>query len=455
MGRFAAIGIVFLTRAFLARLLDTDDFGRFMLLANFTTLAAMMSMGGLNRSLVRFISGAVGVNDRRLAAAHLRTVLRAAACLLSSGSLITFVVCWTLVPYLMPHTSTPTLLAVLVAATVALSAAHQLIAEVLRSLHDLRLATLLAGPTGGPLASLTFLVVLGCSSVWFHPLLTTTVALNLAALGLSLPVALWCLLHVVRRQLPLALDRHVGSSTADAGNSVATFLLLSLPIMITEFFWLASSQTDLWVAGAWAGADDLALYSIARQFVLLASLPTNLANLTITATIPRLHAQGATADLERLVRGSATLAGVPTLLGIGAVAIVAGPLAALLFGTFYAGSATLIIILLLGQVVVACSGPCTLALVVTGNERVALWSAAVGIAIQALLGPTAVRRCGIEGLAVLSAAVCAAQHIFNCVEARRRIGVTTAFSPRTALQFLRRSIALSTGLGSSPQESLR
>jgi O-antigen/teichoic acid export membrane protein len=453
MGRLAAIGIVFLTRIYLARLLDTDDFGRFMLLTNITTLAAMITMGGLNRSLVRFISGAMGLENHCLATAHLRTVLRAAVCMLSSGSLFTFIIYWTLAPYLMPHTSTATLLAALIAATVALSAAHQLIAELLRSLNDLKLATLLAGPSGGPLANLVFLIVLGISSFAVRPLLTTTVAFHLAALALTLPVALWCLRQVVRRQLPLASDFQIGFSAADA-NAASKFLLLSLPIMITESLWLASSQCDLWVAGAWAGADDLALYSIARQFVLLVSVPMNLANLTITAMIPRLHAQGATAELERLVRGSATLAGLPTLLGIGAIAMLAGPLAALMFGEFYAGAATPIVILLLGQAVVACSGPCTLALVVTGYERVALCSAAAGIAIQGLLGPLAVRQGGIQGLAALSATVCAAQHIFNCVEVRRRIGVTTAFSPGMALRLVRNSTARFNGSCANQRESL-
>ena len=130
----------------------------------------------------------------------------------------------------------------------------QLIAEACRSIHEIRLASLFSGgQTGGLLSNLLFLVLVAAGTVMMRPSLWTALALNLVAMAVSLPVAIFGLLHGVCARLQTTTH-----CEPERAISVGTLLVYALPMLMIQLFTFGSTQADLWIAGICWPHDELA-----------------------------------------------------------------------------------------------------------------------------------------------------------------------------------------------------
>ena len=112
--------------------------------------------------------------------------------------------------------------------------------------------------------------------------------------------------------------------------------LVSLPLLLIQLLVFVTAQSDLWIAGIFCPHDQLAQYGAARRLTLLVAMPMQIASMTVLATIAELHAQGRRAELERLLRHTASLAAIPSLGALLLLIVCGGPALTLLFGPFYA-----------------------------------------------------------------------------------------------------------------------
>jgi O-antigen/teichoic acid export membrane protein len=432
VGRFLGIAATMLVNVVLARCLTPGEFGEFLVISSVLGSASLLAMLGMNSAVVRFVSSSVGLGDLARARQSLRLVslatLVSVACV---GGLLAIVLNF-LDTKLIGLSPFPGLVPMLVVSLMLL-AMLQFLAEACRSLQELKLASLLSGgQTGGLLSNLLFLTLIAAAMVVARPGLRTAIALNIAAMAVTLPVAVIGLIRLARERLDsdqtsvsqITLNRTTMQPKAHA-LGLAPLLSFALPMLVIQLLTSATAQGDLWIAGVSCSHDEVALYGAARRLMLLIAMPLQIINFTVIASIAELHSQGRLEDLQRLLRGAAAVAaGLSIAAGVGLI-LFGGPTLSLLFGPYFREAAPLLSILVVGQMFLACSGSSDCALSMTGHQIAPLVVNLICGLLLAVLGIWAVRNYGSLGLAYVSATVIAVQSISLWLLAKKLVGVWT------------------------------
>jgi O-antigen/teichoic acid export membrane protein len=165
----------------------------------------------------------------------------------------------------------------------------------------------------------------------------------------------------------------------------------ALPLVIIGAAEALMNRTGVMLLG-WAGdTKDAGIYSLAFNIAFLAVLPRTAINTLLAPAISELFAKGDRTALQALI-GKATLWSLLGALSIALpVALLADPLLTL-FGRDFGAGASMLRILLIGQVIAAGAGSQLYLMTMTGHERRAaalLVSSALANAIvsAALIGP--------------------------------------------------------------------
>lgn len=199
----------------------------------------------------------------------------------------------------------------------------------------------------------------------------------------------------------------------------------ALSIGVTNLLLLLFSQVDVLILGAFRGSEEVALYGAAARLVALLALMLGVVNLAVAPFVAELSAQQRHGELERMLRRTATLAGVPAILLLLLFAWQGDRLLGLVFGPAYGVAARVLVILALGQVVNVLAGSCGTVLMMTGHGALLLrLTLACGGATLAAVALLAWLWGGI-GVAVAIAAGLALQNVIMVVAARRTAGVRT------------------------------
>ena len=309
--RVVGIGITMLVNIVLARWLSPEDFGDFLLLCNLMSLASMLAMMGLNMALVRFISESLGLGDVARARKCVQLVLALAVVTTTSVAGLAALAMTYLGTTILGLSEMPRLVPMVVTGLVLLTVL-QLTAEACRGLHELRLASLFSGgQSGGLLSNVLLLILLAGAMVFGKPSISLAVVMNLLAMGISVPVAIFGLSCAARDRLAIpASGRRVSTL------SVAQLLVFSLPLLFIQLLTFITTQSDLWIAGIFCPHDQLALYGAARRLVLLITIPLQMAILTIVSSIAELHGQQRHREIERVLRCAMSLAAAPSIVAI-------------------------------------------------------------------------------------------------------------------------------------------
>ncbi|MEX0677387.1 MAG: oligosaccharide flippase family protein [Pirellulales bacterium] len=428
LGRVLGVGVTTLVNVAFARWLSPEDFGSFVLLSSVLAMASLLAMLGLNAALVRFVAESVGQRDLDRARRSVRLVMAVAAVSITSVTCLAAVGLSYFGTTILGLPNVPGIVPMAVTSVVLL-ALLQLIAEGCRGLHEMRLASLFSGgQTGGLLSNVLFLLLIAGAVAAGKPSLSTAVALNVAAMSISLPVAIFGFAWAARTRLgPPAPKRSAGSL------AVAHLLRFSVSMLTIQLLVFATTQSDLWIAGIWCPRNELALYGAARRLTLLVALPLQMLNLTVISSIAELHGQHRHRDLEQMLRRAALLAALPSVVASVVLIVWGGPVLELLFGSFFRQAALPLGILGVGQLFLVAAGSCGCLLEMTGNQTGSLLVNLATALALAVVGTWAARQFGILGLAVASTSIIAAQSITLWLLAKRIVGVWTHPTLRPSL----------------------
>lgn len=404
-----------LANGVLARLLTPAELGAYFLVITLVTSVVAAAALGLPRAVVRLVAGHLAMARPGEAVGTLVSAVRSvvAAGVVAAAVTATWPGRW----IVSSVWETPLLEGVLVLAAVMIGAeaVRVLLSESLRGLHDYRSMAL----TGeGARAGVTALAIAALAVVVDQTDLRTAVVLTMAASVTVAAVAAALLLSRVRRLRP---RRRV---------ALAPLLALSLPLMVHDVTNLLLNSGDLWIIGAARTPRDVAVYAAAVRVVMLVRVPMFLLSQALAPTISELHAVGDRRRLERMVRGAACIAAIPTLLLVPAGVFFGESVLRVVFGDFYAQGATVLVILSIGEAANGLTGPTAITLSMTGQQRVLMGCSVVALAVTLsgellLVGPF-----GLPGVAVASAGGVALFHGMLALVIRRRLGIWTLASPR-------------------------
>ena len=423
LGRGLGIGSTLLATIFVPRLLPHREFGELTSLLSVITFSAIMAQLGLGHTCVRFLAESLVLDDPR----RVGRTLRLAIAVLLVASLATCGITALLLGLFGESFLQLTHVAWLIplaATLILLMAWQQFSAESLRGLHELRWASLLSGGTfGGPLPVLLFLGLLACVAIQFRPTIMTTLLCQIAGSGVALLVSILCLRATVRSVC--RVDALSPTAAPFPPLTLESLLRVSLPMAVFHFFIMVMQTADIWIAARYVSLEEVAVYGVARRYLVLLNVPTQLAVNTVISSIPDLYTRGHLHELQNLLRRSATLTAIATISASLLCLLAGGWLMGMLSGTFYQSAATALAILSLGQIVVALAGSGGMTLAMTGRQTAAMWICCASAALLCIIGPLAAQRWGIEGIAAAAAGSLALQAGVEWLICRRLTGIWT------------------------------
>lgn len=369
----------------LARLLSTDAMGTYFLSVSIAGLGALLARLGMSQTLVRFIAESVAVGAGGRAR---QTVMLVGIITLIGSLFINFILYSDVGKWLVADLFNAPLLGNLLgllATLVSALACQKVISESFRGLHKILHASLFDAVLGTVIFSL-MLFTFWISSVNLN--LPDVLSLFIFATLLTI-VAGVVLLFGQLRKLP-------GGGRVD----INEILLNSYPMLVNNLGTYFFANAGLWIVGTCNSVTDVAVYGAVVRLVVLISLPLAIVNMVVQPVIAEHNMLNRSDVLERVLRASATIAGLPSAMILVVFIFASGEIMALIFGEPYRVGGVLLTIFCVGHIVNVWTGSCGNVLIYTGHPRmmmgITLASGSLSIVVALLL----VKSIGAVGVAL-------------------------------------------------------
>lgn len=293
-----------------------------------------------------------------------------------------------------------------------------LIGAALRGLRQL-MRGLLVEQTLRP-AVLLVLLAVGLSTDFT---LTPTRAMSLHTLAAAFAVAL--------AGIWFARARPAGVRTALAPvYEGAHWLASTAPLAVFAAAHVIVGRTDTVMLGVFATPADVGVYQVAMSGAALVIVGLGAVNLVVAPQFARLHASGNRAALQRIVTQSARIVALLALPAVIVLVLFGAQLVVWVFGSDYAGAATPLSVLAIGQFVNAFFGSAGVLLNMANHERAAARGLMVAAVLNVVLNVLLIPRFGVTGAAVATTISLVVWNVLLWRSAARLLGVDTLASAR-------------------------
>lgn len=414
-GGSALIGVA------LAHLLDPTDVGVFYLSWSAVTFASIAARFGMDAAAVRLLA------PLRAAAAGTSSVYRRTTALSALGAAAVGIALaaglWRLIAVHGFHSAAAGRLGPAVGVLAAAIAVEGTALGWLQGLQRMRAVAAFNVST-----PLLWGLALGVTAATTNGISAEDVLLARAATSLVL-VCATCL--AVRMPIRGRGPRVIGlRELLDLGASLMASRLIST---------VTGAQSDLWILGAFAPAADVGGYAIAASVSLIVAAPFMAANVVLGPMIAEMYGRSR-ADTERLIRTATGVTLLPTLAATAVLVALGRPLLGAVYGASYRGAATILAVFCLTQCVFVVTGPCGLALMMTGHHRAASLTSLAAATCSTAADIWAAPRYGAVGVAIATNTVLVFDNVLVTLLARRLTGMWTFARVRRAdLRQLRRN----------------
>lgn len=201
------------------------------------------------------------------------------------------------------------------------------------------------------------------------------------------------------------------------------WIAASAPLVLVEGLYLLMTNTDIVLLGYFADPDDVGIYFAATRIANLMAFIFFSLNALAVPKFAELHGAGKHAELQRFVRGVIHAMFWPTVAA-GVFLLAAGDFILGLFGEGFEAGYPMLVLLMLGFLARAATGPTEYLLNMTGNQNIVALiyglAAAGNIGLNLLMIPSwgAIGAAAATAISVLISTFCLA------VAVRRRLGIT-------------------------------
>lgn len=373
--------------ALLARLLSPEDMGAYFLAFNLATFFSISARMGLENTLLRFVSEAIGRNQP----GRVRAVIQKGLILALIGAAVVSATVYAGAgPWLAErlfHSRALGAVVGFIAIWLVLLTFQFLFAEIFRAFQDIRAAVLFGG-----LITATVTVVF---------LSIYKLAMGQAMLG---QVLSWVLVAGATNMVLAVrmLTRKLHSLEPPTEGNV-TYLEIaghSWPLLLNALTLFVMGQSDLWILAAFRPDEEVAIYGAAARLVWLVSVSQAIIEAIINPLIARINIEGNLDKLEDLLRKSATLASIPSSVVIVAFVFLGKESLGFIYGPFYMQGATVLLLLGAAQWINTLSGSCRNLLIQTGHGLILLKISLILTVFEVSLSLYLVQPLGKEGVAI-------------------------------------------------------
>ncbi len=417
-GKLAAAFAGLVVNALLARLLTLEEMGAYFLIFSLVSVAAIIAQVGMTQTVVKLIAESMATDrpgrGRQTVVLALRIVGVggvAVACFLAFGA----------AQWLSQNLFNSRAMASvggLVALWALILSVQQLLAEIYRGFHDIRLATIFGGLATSVLSMFLFLIL------WLVSGQSNLEHILMLTLGAGFSSVLFSSLFLWTKLAKLPLSE--GSSMTLLRDIRDT----AWPIFLINLFYVVLLQADLWIVGLYSTQDEVALYGVAARTVSMVVLPLMIINAVLPPVIAEMFAKGRLEELEVNLRVLATYAGIPSIVLLGAFVFFGDIILAMLFGASYQEAAIILAMLSLGQLANVWAGSNGLVLINTGQQLTMMFiSLGTGL-LMVSLAYLVVGSYGGVGVAASAAFALCLQNLIMLIVVKQRVGVWTHMSPK-------------------------
>jgi O-antigen/teichoic acid export membrane protein len=399
-----------IVNAMIARLLTLEDVGVFNLAFSIAMFSSMLAHLGMSRAVVRLVAETMGTNQPGRARSAIRIVFAFGI----AGSAVTLVLlAFGVGPWIARVAfDKPLLLPLMggVGVWAAMLGLQTLISETFRGFQNLKMAVIFGGVISGLLSAAVFSVGW---FVWSSLTLEVVLAVTVASLSVNLLIAAFAM----RRQV-----LYLGPA---APMKVREVTDIAWPLLVTGLLAHALMQADIWILGAFGTETELGIYGMTARLVRLVAIPLMIVNLLVPPFVAELFFTGKREQLQRVLRGTATLAGIPAVFVLAVFILFGGPILGGIYGEEYRQGATVMMILSIGRLVHVWTGSGQAVLAMTGHQsalmRITLISSTITVAGQYL----AVEPFGMTGVAMATSGGVVLHNLVIWVTARKLTGLWT------------------------------
>ncbi len=415
LGKIVTALLGALLSAILTRVLPPADMADFFLANSLAIFISLTGRFGLDNTLLSLVAKFHSLNEFSRA----KTVLVKGMLLVAGISVIFAVVLslglgeWLFSAMLQSHNLA--LVTSFIAIWSVLFSFQFLYAGIFRGLKKINLAVIFGGSLTA-LLSVLLLVVLWLSGIADTLVVVFQVVLFVGFINL---LAGCCILFLEIKNSGRYESRLVKktellhSSWSFWVNSIAHYLL---------------GYSGLWIVGVYGVGFDAAQYGAASRLILLVGMPLVIINAVVPPLIAGLSAKNDNYKLERILRGTATVAALPGMLLIVFLFIYAEDAMQIVFGDVYGSGESVFQILLIGQFFSLLSGSCGYLLMMTGNQKDMMNITLVVTVLSILLALSIVEDYGMLGVVLAGTAAIGMQQLATVLTAFRKTGIWTHVS---------------------------
>lgn len=403
LGRLAQLG----GQLALGRLLGPIEFGLYAIGWTLIRMVGVVAIFGLDKGVIYF-----GTRHWHRDAGRLRGVILSSVWLAAAIGAGVGVLQWLLAPWLAAHVfHSPALAPVLVwfAPAYVPYAALRVAAAATRTTERMQFSVL-SQDLAQPLLALALILAFAVAG-WrlFGAVFATT---------LSFVLAFALAAYFVRRLFPEAW--HQGVRAVAPGRSLITY---SLPTSLAGMSALYLIWTDRLMLGFWRPAGEVGIYQAATNIAIIFAIVLTGLGTIFTPMIARLYAAGETERLEHLFRVSTKWGLYVSLPALVVTLCAPGLVLRTLFGSAYAGGATALIVLTVGQGINVATGSINGLLIMTGRQR-AWFHASVAMLVFAVLANCVlIPAFGMVGASVSTAVSLTGQLVIGLLIVKRDVGL--------------------------------
>ena len=413
MIRVAGASIAYILQILLAHWLGGFEYGIFAYAWVWVSMLSFLAPLGLNSAVVRFIPAylskqrwwrAKGIIHRSRS-----IVMAASLCFACVGALLIF-----LNRELIPnHYIYPLYVALSFLPLFALVDLHEGMARGFGWVNLAYIPSYIIRPA--------FFVITMSALFYVGVKLNGTVALAVAFLSFLLTVSVQTLLF--RRRLPASIQQ------SRAVYHTSYWLRASLPFMLIGAFQIVLTNTDMIMLGGFVEPDEIAIYFASLRTANLVGFIAFAISAMAVPKFAALHANNAKEDLQALVTSVVKWIFWPSLL-FSIFLFAFGHSVLGLFGPAFTIGYPVLVLLVIGHLIKAVTGPIDHLLNMTGNQNITAIVLACTSALNILLNAMLIPYLGLSGAATATILSILVTRIWLLLLVKRRLGLNAIIFSR-------------------------
>ncbi len=211
----------------------------------------------------------------------------------------------------------------------------------------------------------------------------------------------------------------------------------ALPMAVTEGLRVTLGQMAILLLGLLSNATATGLFKAADSVGLLCCLPMTVLNVAVAPVIARLHHEGNTGRLKKVVSITALGMVLGSFAFLLAAVLYGETMLALMFGAKYSHAAMPMLILCVGYSLGATLGPTLVFMNMTGRERTVTRSFVYAMLASCVVGVPAILFLGAVGAAIANVSAYFVWNFLLWLGAKRIADIDTSLYPALSALFSR------------------